>query len=202
LWQYEVDTHFSTWSGERTASPTTNAHVLEALGRQTSRSPKIRARLGAAREKIATWLVGQQTPEGTWIDKWHASPYYAVRSCVSSLVHRADQPAVAAVDRALTWILDTQRLDGSWGRWQATAEETAYAMRTLAAAQGRREVAGALARGRAYLLGSMGVVEDTPLWHDKDLYQPTAVVQAAVLGALQLGGNSRSNVPGFVATTR
>jgi Squalene-hopene cyclase C-terminal domain len=184
LWQYEVDTHFCTWRGERTPSPTTNAHVLDALAGQTSRSPKTRARLAASRDKIATWLVGEQLGDGTWTDKWHASPYYATRSCVTALAHRTDEPCAGAVDRALTWVLDTQREDGSWGSWYGTAEETAYAMQALAAVDGRRGPRDALARGRAYL--SSGPAEDPPLWHDKDLYRPTAVVRAAIIGALQL----------------
>jgi halimadienyl-diphosphate synthase len=184
LWQYEVDTHFCTWLGERTVSPTTNAHVLEALAGQTSRSPKTRARLAASRHKIATWLVGQQLVDGTWTDKWHASPYYATRSCVTALAQRFDEPSLGGVDRAMSWVLDTQRDDGSWGWWNGTAEETAYAMQALAAVRGRRGTVEALARGRAYLLS--GPAEDPPLWHDKDLYRPTAVVRAAIIGALQL----------------
>ncbi len=31
-----------------------------------------------------------------------------------------------------------------------------------------------------------------PLWHDKDLYVPSAVVDAAVVGALHLAGSHRA----------
>jgi hypothetical protein len=100
-------------------------------------------------------------------------------------------------------VLQTQRPDGSWGLWGGTAEETAYALRTLLAVPGATgdsaasptHVTRALARGYGYLLQTTREQEDPPLWHDKDLYRPTAVVRAAVLGALRLG-NRRHLSPG------
>ena len=40
--------------------------------------------------------------------------------------------------RAAEWVLATQRPDGAWGRWEGTAEETAYAVQILVAV-GRRQ---------------------------------------------------------------
>jgi halimadienyl-diphosphate synthase len=86
------------------------------------------------------------------------------------------------------WVLATQRVNGSWGRWQGTAEETAYAVQVLLGAAPRSDrTARAAARGLAYLSSVDGVAADPPLWHDKDLYTPTAIVRAAVLAAVRLG---------------
>jgi hypothetical protein len=188
LWSYEVDTHFCTWHGERTPSTTTNAHVLEAFGHHVTRTPDASARERAVVDKLSAWLVGQQLPDGSWVDKWHASPYYATM-CAALALHRfGGEGAAPTVRRAVEWVLATQHEDGSWGRWRGSTEETAYAMQILLLARSAAGQAGepAPARGYAYLLRSVGHQADAPLWHDKDLYVPTAVVRAAVVAAMHL----------------
>jgi uncharacterized protein YfaS (alpha-2-macroglobulin family) len=84
-------------------------------------------------------------------------------------------------------VLETQREDGSWGRWGGTTEETAYAMQILLLTPARHEARGrAVARGYDYLRRSHENLDNPPMWHDKDLYQPIAIVRAAVLAALHL----------------
>ncbi|MCW2641775.1 MAG: hypothetical protein JWP76_4081 [Dactylosporangium sp.] len=188
LWTYEVDTHFCTWQGERTPSTTTNAHVLEAFGHHAAHSGDDAPRERAVVDKLSMWLVGQQLPDGSWLDKWHASPYYATM-CASLALHRfARDRAAGAVRRATAWVLANQREDGSWGRWRGTVEETAYAVQILllAGATTGPPAEFAAARGYAYLLRSVGSQPDAPLWHDKDLYVPAAVVRSAVVAALHL----------------
>jgi halimadienyl-diphosphate synthase len=188
LWAYEVDTHFCTWHGERTPSTTTNAHVLEAFGHHAGRSGDAATRERAVVDKLSTWLVDQQLPDGRWVDKWHASPYYATMCSVLALHRFARDRAADAVRRATAWVLATQRDDGSWGRWRGTVEESAYAVQILllAGAATGPSAGLAAARGYAYLQRSVGRQPDTPLWHDKDLYVPAAVVRAAVVAALHL----------------
>ncbi|MBO2460497.1 prenyltransferase/squalene oxidase repeat-containing protein [Actinomadura violacea] len=223
LWRYEAGAHFSSWPGEDGRSVTTNAHVLEAFGhyaRSAGAGPS--GRYAATARKVASWLVGRQDDAGRWTDRWHASPLYATACCALALDAFGGPDAVPAVDRAIGWVIREQRADGSWGRWDGTAEETAYAVQILtltrAAAGGRRGVpsgdaAAAVRRGDAYLRaavrrrsegvrglvpeGVRGLVADIdsdkhPLWHDKDLYRPITIVRAAVLGALHL---ARSDVP-------
>ncbi|MDG6105634.1 prenyltransferase [Dactylosporangium aurantiacum] len=203
LWPFEVDTHFSTWLGERTPSTTTNAHVLELFGHHAA-GPATPARV-AGRDrlvvaKLTAWLCAQQLPDGSWTDKWHASPYYATFCCVTAL-HRYGRPAgggdgggpAAAIHRAVRWIVATQGADGSWGRWQGTAEETAYAVQTLLlTALDEPGVHTAAAGGLAYLTETFGQQPDPPLWHDKDLYVPPRIVRAAVLAAFRLAGSDNA----------
>jgi hypothetical protein len=216
LWPYELDTHFCTWQGEEGFSPTTNAHVLDAFGaylRVTARVPAVggavggavpsttpfsapaspAARYAAAVRKISARLRGCQGEEGSWLDRWHASPYYATACCALALHEFGGAESAEAVGRAVRWVLAGQHADGSWGRWEGTAEETAYALQTLLltlpeGADASEEVAEAVERARRFLAGAAGRKDGPRLWHDKDLYFPAAIVRAAVLGALHLSG--------------
>lgn len=185
---YELPTHFCTWPGEQTASPTTNAHVLAALTEHVATRPGDAARYQAAIAKTARWLGDRQRPDGSWSDKWHASPYYATACCVQALVQAGGQRA--AVRRAVSWVLDSQRPDGSWGRWAGTAEETAYALQLLVHA-GTPLTSRSVVSGHEFLLDCPDWSDPPALWQDKDLYAPTAVVQATVLAALHLVGSGQ-----------
>src|SRR5690606_7185219 len=154
LWPYETETHFCTWQGEQGVSSTVNAHVLDAFGRHLEIDPAAGPRYGPAVAKVSAWLREQQAPDGSWTDRWHASPYYATACCALALADYGGAESAAAVRAAVEWVLDTQREDGSWGRWSGTAEETAYAMHVLLLTGENpgtraREAAG---RGRDYLL--------------------------------------------------
>lgn len=212
LWKYETDTHFSSWPGENGRSVTTNAHVLEAFGHYLEcGEPGPRERYAATVRKVTSWLVGQQMEDGRWEDRWHASPFYATASAASALNAFGGPESADAVQRAIEWILREQRAEGSWGRWNATAEETAYAVQVLTltrtgqggAAMRNAMTGRAIRRGAAYLraalrqargrdaeapAGGSGDIDSgkSPLWHDKDLYRPITIVQAAVLAALRL----------------
>ncbi|MBB2913807.1 hypothetical protein FHS43_005116 [Streptosporangium becharense] len=200
LWAFELDDHFCCWQGERTPSPTANAHVLEALTEHLRRAPADAARhraamdaamdaaVDAAIDKVASWLAGAQHGDGSWTDKWHASPYYATSHCTLALDGVTGDRAGDAVRRAIEWTLATQHSDGSWGMWGGTAEETAYAVHILlrtrpgrADARARR----AAARGGRFLRGR-DTGRHPALWQDKDLYAPTAICEATRLAALHL----------------
>ncbi|MBB4778322.1 prenyltransferase/squalene oxidase repeat-containing protein [Actinomadura livida] len=197
LWNYETSTHFCTWKGEDGFSTTTNAHVLEAFGEFLATGAAARGgdrdvrRYEATIEKVGGWLLEQQRDDGAWTDRWHASPYYATASCALALERFGGAGRGAdAAGRARAWILRTQRPDGSWGRWDGTAEETAYAVQTLLLT-GRPpepEAVRAAARGRDALLRGLSMPDGAhpPLWHDKDLYHPSAIVRAAILAGLHL----------------
>jgi hypothetical protein len=188
LWAYETDTHFCTWQGEQGLSLTVNAHVLDTFGQYAAGPGAPSPRYAQAMRKLSAWLRARQREDGSWTDRWHASPYYATACCALALDEFGGTNARAAVRRAVLWVLGTQREDGSWGRWSGTAEETAYAMQillmTTPPAGTARRVRVASALGRAYLLDHLDAPHDPPLWHDKDLYTPGAIVRAAVLAAL------------------
>ncbi|MDP9867824.1 MULTISPECIES: prenyltransferase/squalene oxidase repeat-containing protein [Streptosporangium] len=188
LWEFELDDHFCCWQGERTPSPTANAHVLEAFAEHIARNAGDSGRHRAAVRKIVRWLAGVQLENGSWADKWHASPYYATSHCSLALDLVADPGAERAVRRAVEWTLATQNADGSWGIWGGTSEETAYAIHVLLhTAPGRSDPRSgrAAARGREFLL-SQDPERHPPLWHQKDLFAPAAVCRAVRLAALRL----------------
>lgn len=192
---FDEKTHFCTWHGERTASPTTNAHVLTALALHAGRRSSWRT---DAMRRVGDWLCEHQV-DGCWDDKWHASPYYATACVVAGLrdAAAAGQPGrgAAAIDRATAWVLAGQRRNGSWGRFAGTAEETAYALQILLyRSTPDRRVRQAAARGYRFLLAAADV-EPMPLWHDKDLYVPAHVVRAAVVGARHLAHAAGLAVP-------
>ncbi|MFD9593708.1 prenyltransferase/squalene oxidase repeat-containing protein [Kitasatospora sp. NPDC059973] len=191
LFGYEQGDHFCTWPGERTASPSTNAHQLEALGQHLAAArpgPPDAHRYQAAVTKLSTWICEQQRPDGSWDDKWHASPYYPAMCCTLALAHYGTGAAATAVDKALQWTLSTQRPDGSWGRWQGTLEETAYALLTL---QLTPRTAGpaiehAVTRGSDFLLARIAHPDGAELWTGKDLYHHPALAHAPAVAALHL----------------
>jgi len=194
LWRYETDTHFCTWQGENGRSVGTNSHVLEAFGvHLREAAPAERSERHAATvRKVVSWLQEQQQDDGSWSDRWHSSPYYGTVCSAPALAEFGGPQAAPAVDRAVEWVLQTQRPDGSWGLWEGTAEETAYAVQILLLT--RREADGrvlaAAHRGGEYLrtvtAGGTAMPPLPPLWHDKDLYTPFRIVQAAILAALHL----------------
>ncbi|MFV2086305.1 prenyltransferase/squalene oxidase repeat-containing protein [Micromonospora sp. LOL_021] len=188
---FRAGDHIATWPGEDGASVTTNAHALDTL--QALRGGRRAADLDVLHRSISAWLCDQQQPDGSWQDRWHASPYYATAACALALsaAGTGARPA-AAVLRAVDWVLRTQRPDGSWGRWHGTAEETAYAVRILLATTDppSERMLRAARRGAAHLVPSTAD-QGPALWHDKDLYQPITVVAAEVVAAGKLAHRAR-----------
>ncbi|MDG4811323.1 prenyltransferase/squalene oxidase repeat-containing protein [Micromonospora sp. WMMD1120] len=186
---FDLGSHFCTWQGEDGRSVTTNAHVLEALGWHARATSAGAGRYGGRVAALARWLGDEQQPDGSWVDRWHASPYYATSCVVAALDRYAPAGAgAAAVDRAVDWVVATQRTDGTWGRWSGTTEETAYALHVLLGVDrpSRPSVRAAISRGYRHLNTVDSRDDHIPLWHDKDLYMPTLIVRAAILAVRQL----------------
>ena len=192
---YWEGTHFSTFPSERTPSTTTNAHAVQALGALTAAGRPQGAPLDKALGTVVSWLREQQEPDGSWQDKWHASRYYATLCCALAMAEHGGETARPAVTKAVRWVLDSQRENGSWGRWSGTYEETAYAVRLLLTAERHAghtlselddEIVGAATRGYAFLLCSEGDADAPHLWHDKDLYTPIRMVRAEGMAAQHL----------------
>jgi halimadienyl-diphosphate synthase len=191
LWAYqEQDGHFACFFDERTPSSSTNAHVLEAFDACLTFGLPERSRYEQAMARLTDWLCEHQDTEGSWWDKWHASPYYATACAALALSAHGGDRAAGALRRAVRWVLDTQRPDGSWGWWAGTFEETAYAVQILSRVRERVDDSAAdraVAKGYPWLLSAGDDAEScTPLWHDKDLYTPFRIVRAERLAALRL----------------
>jgi hypothetical protein len=190
LWSYqEHDGHFACFPDERTPSTSTNAHVLQAFGACLTPDLPQRSRYLDAMARLTAWLCDRQEADGSWRDKWHASPYYATVCAALALTDCGGDRAVSTLRKAVQWVLDTQRPDGSWGRWTGTYEETAYAVQILSRTRIARVgdlIDQAVAMGCARLLRADNGEPYPPLWHDKDLYTPVRIVRAEGLAALQL----------------
>ncbi|MEN3305130.1 MAG: hypothetical protein V7603_1332 [Micromonosporaceae bacterium] len=186
LLAFQADGHFVCFPAERTPSTSANAHVLEALAGHVRRYPGRAGRYARQIAMVTGWLVGRQDDDGRWTDKWHASPYYATVRAVAALRAAGGAHADAAVAAAVRWVRETQRADGSWGRFTGSIEETAYALHVLM--HGGAPVTGAVSRGAVFLATRDDPDRYPALWHAKDLYAPVRVVQAARLAALHLAG--------------
>ncbi len=186
LLRYRTDDHFACFPAERTPSTSTNAHALEAIECAVAARPARWPRLASATTSVSQWLLDAQHADGSWQDKWHASPFYATACCVRALGMRATGAHRDPLRRAVGWAVATQRSDGSWGRWTGTVEETAYAVQILAAgavATGH-DLRPPVAAGAAYLRAHPVTAAHPGLWHAKDLYAPTRVIRSARLAAL------------------
>jgi len=175
---------FRTYDYERNISVGTNVHALETLQLMPD-YPHRRE----VQEQIIFTLLEKRIFDVYWIDKWHASPYYATMHTLISLLE-GDFFLAYFCDSTVDWLIHTQREDGSWGFFEiGTAEETAYALIALLRYNLYKSVKPeVLRRGAAYL----GQAYEQPnssypaLWIDKCLYLPYAVVRSAILSALIL----------------
>ncbi|MGV4988723.1 hypothetical protein ACVB8X_37550 [Streptomyces sp. NRAIS4] len=188
LWQYDAGTHFQSTIPEFTPSTSTNAHVIGALGAYRDSGPADAERYTDAIERVARWLGEQQLADGTWTDKWHASPYFSTLRVASALHQYAGPAHRPTVHRAVEWILAGQHEDGSFGRWGGTPEETAYAVQTLlrVTGSGSAREEEAARRGAAYLVRHLADRDHRELWIGKELYVPVHMVRGAIAGALHL----------------
>jgi hypothetical protein len=188
---FETANHYDCYVGEDTGSVTANAHALQALGAHLRSKPAASAALRPRMELTCQWLLAQQQHDGSWTDKWHASPYYATERCVTALACHGGSHGPGAVRSAADWVLATQREDGFWGIWGPSAEETAYAVKILLHVPdlaGQRQAAEALDRAEAALCeeGRTPAQRHPALWHDKTLYAPEAMIEAEVTAAREL----------------
>jgi len=174
---------FRTFGFERNASVVTNAHALEAL----SLLPDYPDRQEVW-DHVVAMLLANQIYQSYWVDKWHASPYYATAHVLVALIG-VQEPILAECLHSIEWLLHTQRADGSWGYFgRGTAEETAYAL--LALLHYHRQVApvstDVLKRGMACLQALVEESSYPELWIAKTLYAPGNIIRALILATQAL----------------
>jgi halimadienyl-diphosphate synthase len=203
---FEVgDGHFRSFPFERHASVGVNVHVLHSLLAVPGYEDRARHV-----EELVDYVVGQQTPDGYWLDKWHISPLYATAHAIAVFTQLRGEPATfarPALERAERWLLETQHADGAWGHFgRATAEETAYAVLALAALDTHNPGASCRIAREKGLSSLESLLElETPtverfpaMWIDKCLYMPTDIVRAVVRAA-QENRNLPTRQPELVA---
>ena len=178
LLSYELEDRFRCYEYEADPSISVNCHVLSAL-RQAGYPPG-----HPTVDKVVRFLRTVQLLDSFWLDKWHASPYYPTAHIVIASAGYIPELARSAVD----WIVETQNLDGSWGYYLSTAEETAYCLQALICWQrnGGKLPGGAIQRALDWLAGHMDPPYP-PMWIGKCLYCPVLVVRSAILSALMMG---------------
>jgi halimadienyl-diphosphate synthase len=193
LLRFERGGSFVGYESERGAALSANAHVLAALlslpqAQQQGMEPRIR--------KLVDFLDSTRSPEGYWVDKWHASPYYGTVCSLKALAPWGEERLGEVVAPAIEWLLGTQRQrDGGWGVGAVgTDEETAYAMQALQClppalrTRWGHQIDEALQAGAAWLARPEGLVANPEalqprLWLGKELYAPRRVVAAIILSA-------------------
>jgi halimadienyl-diphosphate synthase len=179
---FELDDHFWCFQYERDASASVHVHLVEAL----KSCPPFAGR-DAMLAKALGFLKRAQISRSFWFDKWHASPYYTTAHAIIATVDLEPE----LTQDAVTWMLQTQRPDGSWGYLTGTTEETAYTLQALAFLHRRtRRAIPAIVfkQGAEYLEASVErqVAHYKPLWIGKTLYYSTWIVHSAVLSALAM----------------
>ena len=174
---YEEKDHFRCFDLEVNPSISANIHVLGALG-QAGLSAK-----NSSVQKIIHFLHKSKGQQPFWVDKWHASPYYATAHAIIACAGLAND----LVGESVEWILKTQNSNGSWGTYVATAEETAYAMQALCVWNQKvaRIPKSIIKNGARWLKENMHNPYP-PLWIGKCLYSPHLVIRSAVISALAL----------------
>lgn len=114
--------YFLTFVFELDPSVSTNIHVLDFI-KDCPQFPN----KDEVVEQLIRFIRSEMNSEGFWVDKWHVSPYYPTSHAVLALCDV--DPSLAS--KAISWILDTQNKNGTWGREGGTLEETAYAIQAL-----------------------------------------------------------------------
>ena len=175
---------FRTFSFERNASVSTNAHSLEALALMPDYPDR-----QEVWDRVVTMLLASRKYQSYWTDKWHASPFYATSHVLLALLH-GDEPLISECFGSIDWMIHMQRVDGSWGYFsKGTAEETAYVLLTLLSFHQRFNTVDVdvIKRGAGYLWHAFESNEVYPdLWIAKSLFAPEGVVESAVLAAMHL----------------
>lgn len=119
---YRTESHYLTSPIELDPSVSTNIHILDFV----KSCPEFPDREEVT-EILSRFLKREMYSTGFWIDKWHTSPYYPTGHAVLALWDL--EPSLA--EKAVSWILETQNENGTWGDNGGTLEETAYAVQAL-----------------------------------------------------------------------
>jgi len=182
---------FLTFFFERNMSVITNVHALEAL-----------SLLSDYPERELVWntvvrsILALQKYQTFWVDKWHASPFYASAHTLIALMN-VGELQLLEYSHFIDWLHNTQHNDGSWGYFGiGTQEETAFAVLTLMHYHElvRKIDFDLVHRGMEYLYRAQDAhLPYEELYIGKVLYAPIDVINALIFAAkiryeMMLGG--------------
>jgi halimadienyl-diphosphate synthase len=176
---------FRTYSYERNISVGTNVHALETLDLMPDYPNR-----QEVQEQIMVALLDKRQYGVYWVDKWHASPYYATAHTLMALMKHGAHLAHAC-RHSVDWLVHTQHKEGSWGFFRrGTAEETAYVLTALLHYSRINAIdPEVLHRGAEYLVREYQEADQVyvpELWIAKCLYAPHDIVRSAIIAALML----------------
>ncbi|HET6587141.1 MAG TPA: squalene--hopene cyclase [Oleiagrimonas sp.] len=134
-----------------------------------------------ARERVLDFLRREQTPDGCWFGRWGTNYIYGTWSVLTAFQACGIAPGDQAVRRAVAWLKQCQRDDGSWGETndsyfdpelagvdtRGNAAQTAWALLGLMAAGETRS--RAVARGARWLVQAQ---DADGHWHDAGFNAP------------------------------
>lgn len=134
-----------------------------------------------ARERVLDFLRREQTRDGCWFGRWGTNYIYGTWSVLTAFQTCGIAPGDQAVRRAVAWLKQCQRDDGSWGETndsyfdpelagadtRGNAAQTAWALLGLMAAGETRSRAAA--RGARWLVQAQ---DAQGRWHDAGFNAP------------------------------
>lgn len=174
--KYEKEDHFLCYPFERNPSVAVNVHTLDAL-----KYCKDYCRQEIMVEKILSFLKREMKCGAYWTDKYFPSPYYITSHAILALSGIDKQLA----DKAVDWILANQNMDGSWGDYGGSPEETAFALQALIHYHTYEEpldIKHLLMAGQ-YLESNLPHPPTPELWIGKCLYLPTNITRSVIIAA-------------------
>ena len=125
------------------------ANLLHVLGKLDAR------RHGSTIVAGANYIAARQLASGAWQSSWYHGPYYGCYQCLRLLAGIA--PQHPAVQRACTFLLQTQLSNGAWALTAAGhADALSSALAVLALCASRRDDAIQAARAGVRALAELG----------------------------------------------
>ncbi len=177
---YFRDDHFVTFKVESRGRPGPNIHAIEALRHSTH--PERQGMIDAT----VPWLRGRMVDGRCFVDEWHLSPAY----CTSHAIPAFHMIEETLMERCVSFFLDTQHPDGSWGfvlgNGLGTIEETAYALQGLLYYHSRVERLdeSVLHRAVEYVVDRFPAPAYPEMWAAKVLFAPRHIIESLVTGTL------------------
>jgi halimadienyl-diphosphate synthase len=177
--QYFHEDHFKCYKSERNPSMVVQVRVLDAVKSTNHFEFK-----DEFIDKILSYLRKNRFQNGFWKDKWNISPHYMTNLALRAIGDLDSDLASRSID----WFINTQNPNGSWGYFNGTVEETAYAVQALTNYHSTVEKIDTeiIAKGAKYLMDNYDDENYPELWIGKGLYAPRNIIKSSLISALYL----------------